>query len=622
MQGFLDALDERTLVCDGAMGTVLYARGVFLNRSFDELNITSPDLVADVHREYVRAGANVLETNTFGANRVKLATFGLTGDVAAINREGARLARRVARDRAWVAGSMGPLGVRIEPWGRTTVAEAEAAFREQAAALAEGGVDLFILETFGSVAEIAAAIRGVRSASALPIVAQMTTADDGHAPDGTPVERFTRAIEEAGADVIGLNCSVGPAAMLDTIERMTRVYSGRLAAQPNAGRPRDVDGRNLYLSSPEYMASYAKRFVAAGVRLVGGCCGTTPEHTRQMVQAVKTAAPASRLAVSVSTNAPADTRPPQVTARRDKSDLARSLADGTFVVVVEMAAPRGLHLDAAVNQARRFCDLGAAAVNVPDYPRSGARASALALATLLERHGIETLLHYTCRDRTLAGMQSDLVAAHVMGVRNLLATTGSPSRQGDFPDAGAAYDVDAIGLMAMTSRLNEGLDVAGEPLGDATRFHVGAAVNPFAADPDVEWQRLDRKIAAGAEFIMTPPVLDPEAYGPVLDRLARTGLPVLAGVAALENARHAELLSSEVVGARASDDLLQRLRSAADPAREAGVVTSEIVSWLRGRVQGLVLTWLHGTAATAQQQVAQAAADIGARPALHGVSHE
>jgi methionine synthase I (cobalamin-dependent)/5,10-methylenetetrahydrofolate reductase len=621
MQGFLDALDQRVLVCDGAMGTVLYGRGVFLNRSFDELNLTDPDLVADVHREYVRAGADVIETNTFGANRVKLDTFGLGDQLAAINREGARIARRVARDRAWVAGSIGPLGVRIEPWGRTTVAEAEAAFREQAEALVEGGVDLFILETFGSVAEIGAAIRGVRAASALPIVAQMTTGEDGNAPDGTPVERVTKTIEGAGADVIGLNCSVGPAAMLETIERMTRVFSGRLAAQPNAGRPRDVDGRNLYLSSPEYMASYAKRFVAAGVRLVGGCCGTTPEHTRQMVQAVRSAAPAAR-AASVSVAQPAQPQPQPAVDRRDKSDLGRCLADGTFAVIVEIASPRGLHLESAVAQARRFCDLGAVAVNVPDYPRSGARASALALASLLERHGIETLLHYTCRDRTLAGIQSDLVAAHVMGIRNLLATTGSPSRQGNFPDATSSYEVDAVGLINMTSRLNQGLDVAGEALGDATRFHVGAAVNPFAADPDAEWLRLDRKIAAGAEFIMTPPVLDPEAFSPVLDRLKKTGVPILAGVATLENARHAELLSSEVVGVRASDAILDRLRRASDPSAEAAAVTSEVISWLRAHVQGLVLTWLHGSAATAEHWVADPGPTLGTRSALHGATHE
>ena len=599
MQGFLEALDERVLVCDGAMGTMLYARGIFLNRSFDELNLTRPDLVADVHREYVRAGADVIETNTFGANRVKLTTFGLLDQLAAINREGARIARRVARDRAWVAGSIGPLGVRIEPWGRTSVAEAEAAFAEQAAALAEGGVDLFILETFGDLGEIGAAIRGVRSVSTLPIVAQMTTDDDGTAPDGTPIDRLTAALEREGADVIGVNCSVGPAAMLETIERMARVSPARLAAQPNAGRPRDVDGRNLYLSSPEYIASYARRFVAAGARLVGGCCGTTPDHTRQIAEAVRVAAPAVRPAAVATVTAVAEPRP--AAAVHEKSALGRALANGTFAVIAEVSAPRGLNLDATLEQARRFRDLGALAVNVPDYPRSGARVSAVALAGMLEQHGVDALLHCTCRDRTLTAIQSDLAAAHIMGVRNVLATTGSPSRSADYPDQSSHFDVDAVGLMHVLSRLNAGLDVAGEPLGEATRFLVGATVNPFAADPEAEWRRLDQKIEAGAEFIVTPPVLDTEAFEPVLDRLRATGRPVLAGVAALENARHAELLSSEVVGARASDVMLDRLRTASDPALEAAMVTAEIITWLRSRVQGLVISWLHGTAGTVER---------------------
>lgn len=598
MQGFLQALDERVLVCDGAMGTMLYARGVFLNRSFDELNVTRPDLVADIHREYVRAGADVIETNTFGANRAKLTTFGLADQLAAINREGARIARRVARDRAWVAGSMGPLGIRIEPWGRTTAAEAEAAFAEQAAALVEGGVDLFVLETFGDLGEITAAIRGVRSVSPLPIVAQVTTDSDGNTPDGTPIDRLAVALEDAGADVIGVNCSVGPAAMLDAIERMARASSARLAAQPNAGRPRDVDGRNLYLSSPDYMASYARRFVAAGVRLVGGCCGTTPEHTRLMADAVRGAAPAVRPAAVASVTPAA--QPSPATAMREKSALGRALADGAFAVVAEIAAPRGLDLDATLAQARRFLDLGAVAVNVPDYPRSGARVSALALAGQLERHGVETLLHCICRDRTLRGVQSDLAAAHVMGIRNVLATTGRPVPSGDAPADAAPFDVDAVGVVKVIRRLNEGLDVAGEPLGESTRFLVGAAVNPFAADPDVEWRRLEQKIEAGADFILTPPVLDPEGIAPVLDRLRGTGLPILAGVASLENARHAELLSSEVVGARASEAILNRLRGASDQPGEAATITAEIMAWLRTRVHGVVVTWWHGTARTAE----------------------
>src|SRR6187401_1932045 len=300
MQGFLEALDRRVLVCDGAMGTMLYAKGIFLNRCFDELNLTQPELVAEVHREYVRAGADVIETNTFGANRFKLSSFGLADKTGPINSEGARIARHAARSAAFVAGSIGPLGVRIEPWGKTSIGEAEDAFREQVAALLEGGVDLFMLETFRDLAELLAAIRAVRSLSPLPVVAQMTTEADGNSLDGTPPETFAPALEQAGADVIGVNCSVGPAAMLETIEAIARISGARLSAQPNAGRPRDVDGRNLYLCSPEYMASYARRFIAAGVRLVGGCCGTTPEHIRQIATVVRTTTPAVRSVAATS----------------------------------------------------------------------------------------------------------------------------------------------------------------------------------------------------------------------------------------------------------------------------------------------------------------------------------
>ncbi|MEO7191625.1 MAG: bifunctional homocysteine S-methyltransferase/methylenetetrahydrofolate reductase [Vicinamibacterales bacterium] len=599
MQGFLEALDQRVLVCDGAMGTMLYAKGVFLNRSFDELNLAQPDLVADVHREYLRAGADVLETNTFGANRFKLTHFGLSDQVQAINLEGARIARRVAHDKAWVAGSIGPLGIRIEPWGHTSVLEAETAFADQAAALAEGGVDLFILETFRDLSELTAAIRGVRRVSPLPVVAQLTTGEDGHTLDGTPADIFVPALEQAGADVIGLNCSVGPAAMLETIETMAHLTGARLAAQPNAGRPRDVDGRNLYLSSPEYMASYARRFVAAGVRLVGGCCGTTPEHTRQIGTAVRAAAPAVRTTPAYSTNAPAAVAP--LVDAREKSSLAGAFARGRFAVVVEIAAPRGADLSSTLEQARRFQTRGAVAVNVPDYPKSGARASALALAALVQQSGVEALLHYTCRDRTLIGMQSDLIGAHAMGIRDVLLTTGSPAHGGNYPEVSSGFEIDAVGLTNMVAQLNRGFDIAGQPLAAATRFHIGVVVNPFAPDPDAEWRRLEHKAAAGAEFVVTPPVLDLEAFEPVLSRVQSTGLPVLAGVAALEGVRHAEFLSSEVVGVRASDGLLARLRGARDEAAEAAAITREIVTWLMARTQGLVFTWLHGSPMTAEQ---------------------
>lgn len=602
MQGFLDALDTRVLVCDGAMGTMLYAKGIFLNRCFDELNLTQPDLVAEVHREYVRAGADVLETNTFGANRVKLANFGLADKTRVINVQGARIARHAARDAAWVAGSMGPLGVRIEPWGRTGIGEAEDVFREQAASLAEGGVDLFMLETFRDLTELRAAVRAVRSVSPLPIVAQMTTEADGSSLDGTPPETFAPDLERAGADVIGVNCSVGPAAMLETVEAIARISGARLVAQPNAGRPRDVEGRNLYLCSPDYMAMYARRFIAAGARLVGGCCGTTPDHIRQIAVAVRTMAPAAGRALPpVHAEGPA--KPSAMVARAEKSALARSLADGKFVVVVDVAAPRGLDLEPVVRQAQRFRDAGATAVSVPDYPKSGARASALSLSVLLEqRGGVETLLHYCCRDRNLIGMQSDLVGAHAMGIRNVLLTTGNPAPQANYADATSVFDVDAIGLTNMVNRLNHGLDIGGQAIGAPTAFHMGVAVNPFAPESEAEWRRLMHKVEAGAEFILTPPIFDIEAFGGVLDRLASSGLPVVAGLAALEGLRHAEFLASEVVGVRIPEPVLERLRAAGSAeADEAMAITLELARWLRTRVSGVQITSGHGSASTAER---------------------
>jgi homocysteine S-methyltransferase len=596
---FLEALNDRVLVADGAMGTMLYGRGVFLNRCFDELNLTQPGLVAEVHQAYVRAGADVIETNTFGANRFKLSNFGLNDRVHDINLEGARIARRAGREATWVAGSIGPLGVRIEPWGKTGTDEATEAFREQAAALIEGGVDLVILETFRDLNELLAAIRAVRSISTLPIVAQMTTEEDGHSLDGTPPETFAPALEHAGAEVVGVNCSVGPAAMLEAIEAMARCTTAKLVAQPNAGRPRDVDGRNLYLCSPEYMASYARRFIAAGARLVGGCCGTTPDHIRQIAVAVRTARPAARTVRPTVVGGPAAPAPAVEPA--DKSVLARAWARGAFPIVAEISSPRGVSLLAALTQAARFSDLGAIAVNVPDYRRSGARASALALAVLLQQQGaVDVLLHYTCRDRTLIGMQSDLVGAHAMGIRNILLTTGAPSSRGDYADATSGFDVDAIGVTNLVVRLNHGLDLGGQPIDAPTEFFVGVAVNPFAPDLDAEWRRLDHKVEAGAEFLMTPPIFDLDAFAAVVPRLRATGKPVLAGLAALESVRHAEFFASEVTGARVPESLLQRLRAAADERGEALAVTLDLADRLRDLADGLHLTAIHGSPRTTE----------------------
>ncbi len=575
------------------MGTMLYAKGIFLNKCFDELNLAQPDLVLGVHQEYVRAGADLIETNTFGANRFKLSTFGLTDHLREINIQGARLARRAARDTAWVAGSIGPLGVRIEPWGKTGVDDAEAAFAEQAAALAEGGVDLFMLETFRDVNELVAAVRAIRRVSPLPIVAQMTTEDDGNSLDGTPPETFAPRLDAAGADVIGVNCSVGPASMLETLERMGQATTRRLSAQPNAGRPRDVDGRNLYLCSPDYMASYARRFVSAGARLVGGCCGTTPEHTRQMAQAVRAAGPAVRALAPGAVEAAAEPVPP--VDRAAKSALGRALSDGTFVMLAEIMPPRGMDVSAAVAHAERCAALGVIAVNVPDYPRSSAHVSALALSQLIAARGVEPVLHCSARQRSLMGMQSDLLGAHAMGVRNVLLVTGDPPSQSTYADATAVDEVDSIGLTNMVARLNRGLDIGGQPLGGPARFHIGVAVNPSAPSLDAEWRRLDYKVEAGAEFILTPPVLDADAFLSLLPRLRATGLPVIAGIVPVERVRQVEFIASEVPDVQVPERVMARMRGAADPAAEGLAITLDVFRALKSAVQGVSVRPLHGS---------------------------
>jgi homocysteine S-methyltransferase len=494
----------------------------------------------------------------------------------------------------FVAGAIGPLGVRIEPWGRTGVDEAEAVFREQAAALAQGGVDLFILETFRDVNELTAAVRAVRQVSQLPVVAQMTTEDDGNTLDGTPPEVFVPALEYAGADVIGVNCSVGPAAMLETIEGIARLTTRRLSAQPNAGRPRDVDGRNLYLCSPEYMASYARRFVAAGVRLVGGCCGTTPDHIRQIAMSVRASVPATGRTNVVTEAGPTAVVTPA--PREARSAFGRILTGGQFALLGEASAPRGLNLDEVVAVVRRQQAAGVCAVSVPDYPRNGARVSALALALVLQRRsGVEAVLHVTCRDRNLMGLQSDLLGAHAMGVRNVLLTTGDPAPKAAYADATSVFEVDAIGLLNMASSLNRGLDIGGGSLDAPTQFHIGAAVNPFSPDLDGEWRRLDFKIEAGAEYLLTPPIFDLDAFDAALPRLKSTGVPIIAGLVALESVRQAEFHASEVSGVRLPDELLERLRQATDATalgREWSVRTAKA---LRDRVQGLRISTLHGS---------------------------
>ncbi len=503
-------------------------------------------------------------------------------------------------DRAYVAGAIGPLGVRVEPWGRTGVDEAEEIFREQAEALERAGVDLFVLETFRDVAEIAAAVAAVRAVSRKPIVAQITTEDDGNSLDGTPPEQFAPALVATGADVIGLNCSVGPAPMLETIERVREVVSVPLSAQPNAGKPRDIEGRNLYLCSPDYMASYARRFVAAGVRIVGGCCGTTPEHIRQIRLAVKSTAPGLALREGTArVRQPVAEQPhaqPPV-PRGEKSLFARRLAGGESITIVELPPPRGYDPAEASDAAARLETIGVEVVTIPDGARSGARLSALSVAVIVERDsGVETVLQYSCRDRNLLGIQSDLLGAHALGVRNVLGITGDVRNLGEIPDATAVFDVDSIGLTNVINRLNHGLDIGGQSIGPPTRFHAGVMANP-SRDLDRELHRLEYKVEAGAEYIITRPVFDVGAFERFLRRVEAFGLPVLAGIWPFDSALHAEFMANEVPGVTVPDELVARMcraETARSASAEGIAIARELVAALRPMAQGVHLVTRSG----------------------------
>ena len=598
---FLTVLADQVVVFDGAMGTRLYELGVFLNRCFDELNVSSGSLVEGVHRSYVAAGADVIETNTFGANRLKLDRHGLGDQVRAINHQGAILARNAAAD-AFVAGAIGPLGVRIEPWGPTSVEEAVEIFAEQAQALSDGGVDLFSVETFYDLAEIEAAVRGIRRVSDLPIVAHMTLEDDGSSLEGVAPEVFGPRLAELPVQAVGVNCSVGPAAMLEAVERMARVVGLPISAQPNAGKPRAVDNRNLYLCSPEYMAVYAKRFIEAGVRIVGGCCGTTPDHIKAIRGAVRAAAPARRATVAVAVPAPAA---PEITPVPvdQRSRLSKAVGDGKFVISVEMLPPRGHDLAKTLAGAKLLHEAGVDAINIPDGPRASARMSPMAMAVRLEREiGIETIIHYCCRDRNLLGMQSDLLGAHTLGLRNVLIITGDPPKLGDYPDATAVFDVDSIGLTNMVTRLNHGLDVGGNAIGEPTGFYVGCGVNPGSPDLDREIARFEWKVDAGAQFCITQPVFDVEALIRFLDRVRGVRIPVIAGVWPLTSYRNAEFMNNEVPGVTVPEAILDRMRRAdtKDRARIEGVaIAREALEALLPHVQGAQISAPFGRYQTA-----------------------
>jgi homocysteine S-methyltransferase len=589
MRNFREELADRILLCDGAMGTMLYERGIFINRCFDELNISAPDLVSDVHKAYVKAGVDIIETNTFGANHFKLLFHGFEGKLRDINFRGAQIARTVAGKETFVAGSIGPLGVPIEPIGKLAYEEAKDAFKMQVEPLLEGGVDLFMLETFSRLEELEEAILAVRELCDLPIIAQMTITDDGNTPLGDTPETIVQKLAHYRVDVLGLNCSVGPQIMLESIKRMASLTKIPLAAQPNAGFPKLVDGRYIYLCSSDYMSKFSKRFIQSGVRILGGCCGTTPEHLKAIKTVVRSVQPA-RLFVAV--DQPKERRTPTVAPvpTNEKTPLSRKLAEGKFAISVEIDPPKGVDLAKVIDGAKMLHRAGVDAINIADGPRASARMSPMALASIFKTQlGVETIIHYCCRDRNLLGMQADLIGAHALGLRNVLMITGDPPKMGDYPSATAVFDVDSIGLTQIANRLNQGLDLAGNPIGAPTALHIGVGANPGAINLDEEMKRFYYKVEAGAEYLMTQPVYDLKLFENFIKRIHDVKIPILVGIFPLASAKNAEFLHNEVPGMSVPEDIRKRMHAAGngDAGRAEGIrIAQEALLAIAPMVQG------------------------------------
>ena len=595
MEPFQELLaTDRILVVDGAMGTMLYAKGVYINRCYDELNLSSPDLVREIHAEYIRAGADIIETNTFGATAHKLQQYGLEANLHEINALAAKIAREAAGDRAYVAGAIGPLGLRIEPYGPTSYDEARDLFKAQAIGLLEGGVDLFCLETFSDVSEIRQAISAVRELCDLPIIAQMTIMTDGNTMFGTTPELFTERLDSWGADVIGLNCGVGPAIILSALEKMREVTKKKLSAQPNAGLPRDVQGRQFYMCSPEYMSKFAKRFIQSGAKFIGGCCGTTPAHIKLITDSVRAASPrAQRVAFSGGATVTSEAPDIHVVPPEERSNWGRKIALGEFVTSVEVLPPRGVDAKKTLDSIRLLKEAGVDGVNIPDGARAQSRMSAIATAVLVEQQiGIESVLHYCCRDRNLLGMMSDLLGAAGLGLRNILVITGDPPKMGPYPDATAVFDIDSIGLTNMVNKLNHGLDLGNNPIGEPTSFCIGVGVNPGAINLDEEIKRFEWKVEAGAQYAITQPVFDTDQLRAFLKRIQHVRIPIIAGIWPLVSYRNAEFLHNEVPGVRVTPSIMDRMRNASAISKEAGrdeglKIARESLLEVRDEIQGV-----------------------------------
>ena len=593
---FLARLEQGPILGDGAMGTELYARGILPSQCYDAVNITDPDLVQRVHMDYLAAGAEIIETNTFGANGSKLAAYGRESQVRDINRRGgriARYARDIAGSTAFVAGSIGPLGGTLAPLGEISAEKAHAFYREQVAGLIDGGVDLFILETFADLNMLCIALQAVRELSDLPVIAQATFDEDGRTPWGQTAVKVASALQDLGADVIGANCSVGPEGVLSVARQMLAAGVRYVSAIPNAGMPTQTAGRLIYLSNPAYFGARVRDFLEAGVRVLGGCCGTGPDHIAAMRQAMDiylhggVRVPVEPVIVRAPSRQAEEALAPEPTGMHEK------LAAGKFITAVELSPPRGLSPAALLRHARALADSGQVdLINVTDSPMARVRMDALAACNLIQAQtGIETVLHLTTRDRNLMGIQSHLIGAHALGVRNILALTGDPPALGDLSQSTGVYDIDSIGLVRVIAQMKQGHDIAGSEMGSPAGFCVGAAVDPTREDLETEARRLRDKITAGAEFIMTQPIYDMETWDRFLEVYGGPlSIPVLMGLLPLLSQRHAEFLHNEIPGITLSEEALERMRRAGANGREEGVrLGQELLLQAAERFQGVYL---------------------------------
>ena len=589
---FLQQLSQGTMLADGAMGTMLHARGVGFDKCFDELNLTNPAAVADIHREYIEAGAQLVITNTFGANRFKLKKHGLEADVIEINRAGVELAKRAVAASfkdVLVAGDIGPLGVRIAPYGRVKPEEARAAFAEQVKALADAGAELIVIETMSDLYEIQEAIKAEKEVSKLPVVASVTFTRDDRTLLGDEPMKVARKLRDAGADVIGVNCSGGPSQLLRILKQMKHaVPDGKFWVKPNAGWPEQVGGRIMYPADAEYFGDYALAFREAGASIVGGCCGTTPQHITAMKKAFESTPVLLSDSIAVLSDDDSIDEPAE-----QPTQLAQKLSSGKFSICVEMDPPRGLSTHKLLAGASLLADAGADVINVADSPMARMRMSAWAVCDLVQRKvGVESTLHFPTRGRNLLRVQGDLLAAHALGIRNVFVVMGDPTSIGDYPEAMDNYDLVPSGLIKLIKQgFNVGIDHSGTSIGQPTNFFVGAALNLCPQDVDNEVKNLHRKIKAGADFFLTQPIYRADDGPKLLEayeaKHGKLNKPILAGILPLVSAKHASFLHHEVPGIFIPDEARARIASSGDSGVKVGVelaveLIQNIKSWASG----------------------------------------